>query len=60
MILVAGSLASTPHAFGGGSLLLLVLLAMAGVALMGIGAILLRRHAPRACPTRRHDYAGNR
>ncbi len=57
MVLVAGTLPYAPLAMGDGGLLYLAIIAVAGAVLVGTGAVMTRKHAPRSCPVRRHHYA---
>lgn len=57
MILVAGTVARVPFALGNDGLVILACLAAAGATMLLMSALLVRKHAPRACPVRRQDYA---
>lgn len=58
MILVAGTVSHAPYALGGDGLLVLLLLGAAGAGMLLASALLLRKHAPEACPTRPPHYTG--
>lgn len=60
MLLVAGTISRmSTFDFGSEGFLILMGMAAAGSAMLVMSALLMRRHAPRACPVRRHHYAGN-
>lgn len=58
MILVAGTVSRVPFAIGNDGLVVLAFLAAMGATMILMSALLMRKHAPRACPLRRHHYAG--
>lgn len=57
MILVAGTVSRVPFALGNDGLAVLAFMVVTGAALLLASALLLRKHAPRACPVRRNEYA---
>lgn len=59
-ILVAGPITHmSTMDVDGGAFVLLAVIAAAGATMILMSALLMRKHAPRACPVRRHHYAGN-
>jgi hypothetical protein len=59
MILVAGTISRMPtFDLGGDGFLVLAVMGAMGATMLVMSALLMRRHAPRACPVRRHHYAG--
>lgn len=60
MILVAGTVSRLPaFDLGGDGFVILACLCAAGATMLLMSALLMRKHAPRACPVRRHHYAGD-
>lgn len=60
MILVAGTASRMPaFDLGGDGYVILAVLGAMGATMLVMSALLMRKHAPRACVARRHHYAGN-
>jgi hypothetical protein len=60
MVLVAGTISRVPtFDLGGDGFVILGFMVAAGATMILMSALLMRKHAPRACPVRRHHYAGN-
>lgn len=59
-ILVAGPVSHMPaFDLGGEGFVILAVMGAMGATMLIMSALLMRKHAPRACPVRRHHYAGN-